>query len=189
MTDYTYNDGGRHAALIETNDDIKFFGTARDCVARSLAIVTGRPYTEIWSRLADINKIHGGRHSANHGIKTSTDTFNKYADELGLMWVQPVQDVFKKMQFPNGRIVVGMHGHYTALIDGVINDAHNPTPAGKAWVFGYWIAKPVPSAMFNVCNITTGLPLNRAPLNHSQAETMARLMLLNYKIQTNIKPI
>lgn len=41
---HVFNDGGRAAA--------GFKGSARDCVCRSIAIVTGRPYKEVYDRLA-----------------------------------------------------------------------------------------------------------------------------------------
>lgn len=75
------------------------------------------------------------------------------------------------------------------MIDGVMHDTINFSPAGKASVRGYWMMKPAPAAMFNVCSATTGLPLNRAPLNFGQAETMARLLMLNYKTITKINPL
>lgn len=41
---YEYDDGGRAAA--------GYMGGAGDCVCRAIAIATGRPYTEIYRRLA-----------------------------------------------------------------------------------------------------------------------------------------
>lgn len=43
-----FNDGGRAAA--------GFKGTARDCVARSIAIATGLPYCEVYDALNELAK-------------------------------------------------------------------------------------------------------------------------------------
>lgn len=60
MIDYQYDDGGRAAAGYE--------GKARDCVARALAIVTGRPYAECYSALAEANAARKGVRSARNAI-------------------------------------------------------------------------------------------------------------------------
>ncbi len=31
--------------------------------------------------------------------------------------------------------------HYTAVIDGVINDTHDPSREGTRCVYGYWVAQ------------------------------------------------
>lgn len=190
MIDCIYNDGGRRQALRDTHDVIRYGMEARDCVTRALAIMTERPYTEIWAALADVNKSEGRRHSANFGVFVGRRAYIDYSESLGLTYV-PLDNhpMLKDAPLPGGRIVLNVYRHSVAMIDGVLHDTHHPSPAGKMRVKGYWITKPAPAAMFNVCNPTTGAALNRAPLNHSQAETMARLLLLNYKTQTLIKSI
>jgi hypothetical protein len=47
VTPYVYDDGGREAAGYQRK--------AGDCVARVIAIASGRPYAEIYQRLADGN--------------------------------------------------------------------------------------------------------------------------------------
>lgn len=189
MTDCVYNDGGRDKALRETNDTIRYSGTARDCVTRALAIMTDKPYIEVWQAIADINRSEGRRHSANFGVYVGRKGFRDYSESLGLIYV-PLADhpMFKDAQLPNGRIILNVYRHSVAMIDGRMQDTHNPSPAGKMRVKGYWMVKPVPSAMFNVCT-PAGAKLNRAPLNFGQAETMARLLMLNYKTVTNINQI
>lgn len=190
MLNCIYNDGGRDKALKETNDTIRYSGRARDCVARALAIVTEKPYVEIWHALADINKAQGRRHSANFGVFVGRQAYIDYSERLGLVYVPlPDHPTLKNAPLPNGRIILNVYRHSVAMIDHVLQDTSHPSPAGLARVKGYWMFKPVPAALFNVCSVTTGLPLNRAPLNFAQAETMARLLHLNYKTLTNIKPI
>jgi hypothetical protein len=42
-------------------------------------------------------------------------------------------------ELPKGRLIVSVSKHYTALIDGVINDLYNPDRGGKRCVYGYWV--------------------------------------------------
>lgn len=189
VIDCIYNDGGRDKAYMETND-IRFIGHGvRDCVARSLAIVTDRPYAEIWHALADINKSEGRRHSANFGVYVGRKSFWDYTAALGLIYVEVPPVVLKNASLPSGKLILNIRAHSVAMIDGVLHDTYNCSPGGKVILKGYWMKKPERAAMYNVCNITTGLPINRAPLNFEQAENMARLMLLNYKKQTIINPV
>ena len=72
MSGFVYNDGGRRAAGF-TNK-----ATVGDCVARAVAIASGRPYQEVYDRLAHVNATQ--RRSklsrckrprrASHGINT-----------------------------------------------------------------------------------------------------------------------
>lgn len=186
MTSFTYNDGGRNETFGETARVEFSERGVRDCVTRSLAIITGKPYAEVWQRCADINLRDGKKHSANHGVHTGRADFRAYCAEIGLQRVQPVQGRFKDMQFPP-RCVVAMNGHYTAIIDGVIQDTHNPTPAGMAHVFGWWVPKPQAARLWNVMSEATGAKLNVAPLSEHAAATMQTLMYNNYKKDTILK--
>lgn len=192
MIEFVYNDGGRRDALLKTNDS-RYSGNVRDCVARALAIMTERPYTEVWERLAAINQSEGRRHSANNGVFVGRQGFREYAESLGLVYVSlrdanGFHPMLKDLTLPSGRIVLNVRQHSVAMIDGVLHDTHHCSPHGRVLVRGYWMARPVMHTMYNVCN-GAGRPLNRAPLNYPQAETMARLLLLNYKTETKITPI
>lgn len=140
---HTYNDGGRAAA--------GFKGTARDCVARSVAIATGRPYLEVYEALADGNagqrrtrRGTGGARTAANGINTTRKWFKDYMRKLGFTWV-PTMKVgqgcrvhLRADELPPGRLVVSLSRHYTAVVDGVIHDTHNPDRDGTRCVYGYW---------------------------------------------------
>lgn len=197
MTAYTYNDGGRrelHDKIcadrgFDTFADYK--GIARDCVTRSLTIVTGLPYEQIWKRLAEINYFDGKHYSANKGVRTGREEFKLYAAELGLEYV-PCGAKFKDISFPTcGRIAIQMKGHLTAMVDGIINDTYNPAAMGRAHVFGYWkFAKDtayVP-ALYNVVSTDTGRNFNVAPLSLAAAHTMQTLMFNNYKKNSTLDP-
>lgn len=128
---HVYNDGGRAAA--------GFKGSAGDCVCRSIAIVTGRPYKEVYERLATgtgaqrATKRRGKRAaSARNGINTKRQWFRNYMAELGLRWV-PTMRIgsgckvhLADGELPNGKIIVSVSKHYTAVVDGVIHDTHDP---------------------------------------------------------------
>lgn len=66
---YMYNDGGRAVA--------GYKGQAGDCVARAIAIASGRPYAEIYARLAEGTGLQrmgkNGKRSASTGEKTVRD--------------------------------------------------------------------------------------------------------------------
>jgi hypothetical protein len=42
-------------------------------------------------------------------------------------------------ELPMGRLVVNLSKHFTAVIDGVVYDTHDPTRDGTRCVYGYWI--------------------------------------------------
>ena len=138
------NDGGRQAA--------GFRGEARDCVCRSIAIVTGRPYAEVYKRLADgtgdqrAGKRGRKARSAAHGISTGRKWFRDYMAEMGLRFV-PLMHIGSgctahlrdgESWIPHGRVIVSVSKHYTAMIDGVIHDTHDPSRDGLRCVYGYW---------------------------------------------------
>jgi hypothetical protein len=138
------DDGGRAAA--------GFRGDAGDCVCRSIAIVAERPYAEVYKRLADstgdqrAGKRGRKARSAANGISTSRKWFRDYMAELGLRFV-PLMQIGSgctahlrdgEPWVPHGRVIVAVSKHYTALIDGVIHDTHDPSRGGSRCVYGYW---------------------------------------------------
>ena len=155
--DYVYSDGGRAEA--------GFKGRAGDCVARSIAIVAGLPYLQVYDRLALGNATQRaskrtpkrGR-SASGGINVRRKWFRDYMVELGFTWV-PIMAIgagctvhLAEGELPNGRLVVSLSKHYCAVIDGVIYDTCDPrrddswliepggkiTKIGGRCVYGYW---------------------------------------------------
>lgn len=144
---FTYNDGGREAA--------GFKGAhAGDCVARSIAIVTGKPYRLIWDALAHGNACQRrtkrstkstGKHTANNGIVTARKWFADYMRDLGFQWV-PTMHIgsgckvhLRANELPAGKLVVNVSRHLTAVINGVIHDTYNPDRNGLRCVYGYWL--------------------------------------------------
>lgn len=139
---FQYNDGGREAA--------GFKGYAGDCVARAITIASGRPYAEVYARLAKGNGAQragkqGKRSvSARNGINVTRKWFKDLMAEWGFVWV-PTMTIgsgckvhLRADELPAGRLVVSVSKHYTTMIDGVINDTWNPDRGGDRCVYGYW---------------------------------------------------
>lgn len=123
---FQFNDGGRSAA--------GFKGRAGDCVARAVAIASSKPYAEVYATLAkgagDERKSRGA--SARNGIHTKRKWFKDYMASLGFAWT-PTMSIgsgckvhLREDELPAGRLVVAVSRHYTAVIDGVIHDTHDP---------------------------------------------------------------
>lgn len=137
--EWIYDDGGRRAA--------GFQGSAGDCAVRSAAIVTGRPYREVYDVAQGIargKRKNIGKHSVRNG--TTKATTRKLMEALGLEWTPTMfigsgcQIHLRAAELPEGRIVVSTSKHITAVLDGVIHDTHDPSRNGTRCVYGYWAA-------------------------------------------------
>lgn len=127
---YVFDDGGRAAA--------GFRGSAGDCVARAVAIASGRPYAEVYAALArgaGAERRSKGA-SARNGIRTSRKWFGDYMRSLGFEWF-PTMRIGSGCvvhlvdgELPPGRLVVRVSRHCVAVIDGVLHDTHNPSERG-----------------------------------------------------------
>lgn len=138
---FVVDDGGRAAA--------GYVGQARDCVARAIAIASGRPYREVYDDLAGIEARYAGRaakkkRSARNGIHTTGAAFRAYMASIGWSWT-PTMGIgtgcrvhLASGELPAGRLVVAVSRHYTAVIDGVVHDTHDPSRGGTRCVYGYW---------------------------------------------------
>lgn len=149
MINFNYNDGGRTAA--------GYKGNAGDCVCRSICIVTGLPYEQVYERLAEGNatqrrgkregKSKAGVRTAARGINTKRKWFEDYMKELGFEWVATMKIGegckvhLSADELPKGRLIVNVSKHFTAVIDGVLNDTHDCSRGGSRCVYGYYIYK------------------------------------------------
>ncbi len=136
-----YGDGGRAAA--------GYKGNAGDCVCRAIAIASGLPYQEVYSRLARESGTARVRHSKRresprNGIMVQRPWFKRLMTELGFTWT-PTMGVgtgckvhLRPEELPAGRLVVAVSRHMVAVIDGVIHDTHDSTRGGTRCVYGYW---------------------------------------------------
>jgi len=132
---FKYDDGGRQAA--------GFKGSAGDCVCRAIAIASGLPYADVYKALADGagNERKSKGRSARNGIHTSRKWFKEYMERIGFEWVptmligQGCKVHLREGELPIGRLVVSVSKHYTAVIDGVIHDTHDPSASRGATIY------------------------------------------------------
>lgn len=140
MIEFKFNDGGREAA--------GYKGSAGDCAARALAIVTGKPYQEVYdaiNRFAKEDKSKRkkrGVTNARTGVHTYI--FHRIAEFYGLKWV-PTMKIgsgckvhLRADELPKGRLIANVSKHYAAVIDGVLHDTHDCSREGTRCVYGYW---------------------------------------------------
>src|SRR3990167_956397 len=149
---FQYNDGGRKEA--------GFQGTTGDCVTRSIAIVTQKPYKEVYDLINELSKSEkiGKRKKKKSNARTGVfpQLVRKLMASLGYTWIPTIhigsgcKVHLKDGELPTGRLLVNVSRHYTAIIDGIINDTHDPQRntmivengvkrfAGRC-VYGYYI--------------------------------------------------
>ena len=125
---FVYNDGGRAVA--------GYKGTAGDCVCRAIALATDKTYQEVYDALNEaaknerISKRRKGKSSARDGVHKTTT--RRFMESIGWDWIptmkvgQGCKTHLANGELPSGRLVVSVSRHLTAVIDGVINDTHNP---------------------------------------------------------------
>jgi hypothetical protein len=131
---FTEDDGGRA--------DAGFRGDAGDCVARVIAIATGKPYRDVYDDLAALQAASGKPRSARNGIPRSI--YEPYLRTLGFEWT-PTMFVghgctvhLDPNELPSGRIITRLSKHLCAVLDGVIHDTHDPSRDGTRCVYGYF---------------------------------------------------
>tara|TARA_R100001530_G_scaffold37608_1_gene29201 strand:+ start:1050 stop:1496 length:447 start_codon:yes stop_codon:yes gene_type:complete len=130
MSQFFYNDGGRK--------DAGFKGDTGDCVTRAIAIVTGKPYQEVYDRIFELAK-----ESPRNGVHKKV--YKPYIEkELSLVWT-PTMGIGTGCtvhlvgdELPKGKLIVRTSKHLTAMIDGVIHDTYDPSRGGTRCVYGYW---------------------------------------------------
>ena len=137
---WVYDDGGRAAA--------GFKGKTGDCICRSIAIATGRPYREVyddlnaWGARERKSARRRGKSSARTGLYIPT--IRRYMAAQGWQWVPTMQIGsgttvhLRADELPAGRLVVSVSRHSVAVIDGVIHDIGDPSRDGKRAVYGYY---------------------------------------------------
>jgi hypothetical protein len=126
-----YNDGGRKKA--------GYKGSTGDCVVRAVAIATEQDYQTVYDALTTLERSRRkskhnprGATTVREGVQTRSKAFKDYMRALGWMWT-PTMAIgsgckvhLATGELPMGRLIVAVSKHYTAVIDGVIYDTHNP---------------------------------------------------------------
>jgi len=134
MTEVIITDGGRAQA--------GFKGVANDCVTRAIAVITERPYREVYQELARYEQQVTGVRSARNGI--SKKAYKKYLADQGFNWTPTMQVGqgttvhLRREELPMGKLLVSVSRHMVAVIDGVVYDNHDSTRGGSRAVYGYW---------------------------------------------------
>lgn len=139
---FVYDDGGREAA--------GFKGDAGDCVARAIAIASGRPYREVYDALHKRAKDYLSRNpnlgprarrmhsSPRNGVKR--EVYDPYLTSLGFKWT-PTMKIGSGCkvhliadELPKGTLIARLSKHLTTVIDGVIHDTFNPQRGPVAYM-------------------------------------------------------
>ena len=148
---FIYNDGGRAEA--------GFKGIAGDCVCRAIAIITEKPYREVYDALNEISKemklwhsyhLEKTRYGNTYRKASSSRTghkskvYEKYLTSFGYEW-KSIMKIgsgckmhLKAEELPHGRIIVRLSGHVAAVIDGVLYDTYDCSRGETRCVYGYY---------------------------------------------------
>ena len=142
---FEFNDGGRQKA--------GFKGHTGDCVTRAIAIVTGKPYKEVYDTIntMSINERITKRKKKKSNARTGVfrKTYQKYLESLGYVWIPTMQIGqgckihLRSDELPSGHLIIRVTKHITTMIDGVINDTYDCSRQGTRCVYGYFQKKVV----------------------------------------------
>lgn len=137
---FVFDDGGRKES--------GYKGNAGDCVTRAIAIITGKPYQEIYDALNQLStKERTGKRkktisNSRRGVHKAT--YKKYLLGLGYKWTptmligQGCKVHLKAEELPSGKLIVAVSRHLVAVIDGVIHDTPDCSRDGNRCVYGYF---------------------------------------------------
>jgi hypothetical protein len=130
--EYRRNDGGRA--------DAGFQGQTRDCVCRAISIALELPYDDVYLELRRLAKVH----DENPRTGLSRAAYEPFLRMLGWTW-HPTMRIgsgckvhLRAEELPRGRIIARVSKHLVAVIDGVIQDTHDPSRDGTRCVYGYY---------------------------------------------------
>ncbi|QWE17679.1 hypothetical protein FD960_05860 [Polynucleobacter sp. AP-Nino-20-G2] len=148
--DFCFNDGGREAA--------GFKGGAGDCVVRAIAIAAQIPYMKVYEDLRIANTAYAERRNDKLARRLNAkgssprngnhrNVFHDYILSYGFEWIPTMkvgagcQVHMRADELPNGALIVKVSKHLSAVIDGVIQDTHDPSRSGTRCVYGYYIQR------------------------------------------------
>ena len=150
---FIFNDGG--------SQDAGFKGQTKDCVTRAIAIVTGKPYKEVYDALNKLSETEflGKNMKRNSSSRTGVyrKTYEKYLKSLGYEWIptmligQGCKTHLRADELPTERLIIRVSKHITTMIDGVINDTYDCSREGSRCVYGYYY-KPNTKENGNIIN-------------------------------------
>lgn len=134
---WVYNDGGRS----------KYYsGNEFDSITRSIAIIAEKDYKEVHDLLEDYisKECLDTKYVNNSNLKVRKEVASKLLKDLGYKWLPTMKFAggckvhLRPDDLPNGRLIVNISKHFTAVIDKVINDVYQPDRGGTRAVYGYW---------------------------------------------------
>lgn len=124
---FQYNDGGRSLA--------GYKGSTGDCVCRAITIATGQPYQQVYEALnrtaagmRQTKRVRGS--SARTGV--NRNVYDRYLKALGWEFVSTMQIGsgcqvhLDAAELPAGALICRVSKHLCAVLDGVVQDTHNP---------------------------------------------------------------
>jgi len=129
-------DGGRKDAGLRG-------GYAGDCVIRSIALASGRPYKRVYEDFKGLIANRLG-YTPEDGILTQKPAFKLYMIENGFTWNitcrigSRERTHMNRKELPKGRLVLSLSKHYTCVINHTIYDTYDPSNEGKRMVYGFW---------------------------------------------------
>lgn len=141
---YVYDDGGRG----------RVGGPDNVCVPRAIAIATGKPYRKVYETLVartheyvrrwPRSKVAGWIRRSRDGRGYCYDTiYGRYLKSLGWQYTSTKDQKVRLRadELPPGRLIVLVHRHLVAVIDGVIHDTYNSGGKGHRPVRGYYAVR------------------------------------------------
>jgi hypothetical protein len=151
------DDGGRKKSGIARaparKDDVG------DCVARAIAIATGKPYREVHDALtvakvrhsyergsndywARRERLRGGVRAFDPDHGCHDGAYGPYLKSLGWVSVKPTGMLLRADHLPRDRLIVRICNHLVAVINHVIHDTYDCGRAGRVRVKEYWTKAP-----------------------------------------------
>jgi len=141
-------DGGRRAA--------GYHRVRGGCVPRAIAIATKKPYREVHDALTAVtlhyvrthrNRIAGwikrsrGGRGFDPANGSDSKVYGPYLKSIGWRFTSTKDRKVRLRadELPSGRLVVEVHRHLVAVIDGTIHDTWYCAGAGRRPVTGYWV--------------------------------------------------
>lgn len=147
---FTHDDGGRA--------DAGFRGTTGDCVTRAIAIASGIEYADVYAALYERASADERWMRRKYGDTWRRHTtprsgmfrrhYEPFLFDHGFRWT-PTMAIgsgctthLRPGELPDGRLVVAVSKHITAVIDGVVHDLYDPCRDGDRCVYGFYRYEP-----------------------------------------------
>lgn len=128
MIGYAYDDGGRKAAGRK--------GKTGDCVTRAAAILTRKPYEEVYSLFAEGNQKYRGRrrNQSQRGVRSASNgvpkpVIDRVFAAMGLKKI-PFAKGSPRLTYSEayekfGNCIVSTTKHVAAIVEGELRDTHD----------------------------------------------------------------